>query len=1309
MSPIPSFLSGLACLLLGYLPARAQTADSFNPDPDYLVKSIAVQADGKILLGGGFHSLGGQNRDQIARLNADGSLDSGFSLYPSGDVSSLVVQTDGKVLVGGYFTTLGVQTRNRLARLNADGSLDTGFNPNANNHVISQALQADGKILIGGYFTALGGQVRNRLARLNADGSLDTGFNPNVGSVFSDVVSSLAVQADGKILVGGQFTTLGGQTRNHIARVNADGSLDTSFNPNANSFVQSLAIQADGKILVGGAFDGIGGQTRNRIARLNANGSLDTAFNPNANSAVYSLAVQADGKILIGGYFEYVGGQPCNRIARLNADGSFNTAFNPNADNYVLSLGVQADGKVLVGGGFNTLGGQTRNYLARLTNDTVATSALAVTGTSQIDWTRGGSAPELSQVTFESWTGSAWTSLGSAIRVSGGWRMTGLTLPVSGQIRARGRTSGGQYNASSGLTEQIVNYPSLPDIALDAPTGSPRTNGSGALEFDPTAVGQTRDIGVTLKNTGNSPLTGISPSISFSYLEALQFDLVGNVPSTLAAGASAAFTIRFSPTSSGSKSATLSIASNDPDENPFTLTLTGTGSSSGTAAISAGGLHSLILRTDGSVWAAGRNDSGQLGDGTTTARSSPVMVLSGIKSISAGQYHSLFLKNDGSAWAVGSNDTGQLGDGSSVNRLTPVQVLTGVQAISAGDFHSLFLKTDGTVWATGWSASGQLGDGVSGIGSFRSIPVQVLGNAQAVAAGGRHSLFLKVDGSVWATGSNSYGALGDGTTNLRNTPDQVATGMKAVAAGEFHSIFLKTDNTAWTTGRNDYGQLGDGTTVNKSTPVFAAFNIKAVEAGFYHSLFRNTDNTVWAAGSNSSGQLGDGTTTQRINSIQTLINNVHAVSGGWSHSLFLKTDGTVWATGLNVSGQLGNSTTTSLRTPAETFIVSISDIALEAPTGTPVTNGNGTLAFASTGIGQPKDLAVTLLSIGSANLNTIAASLTGPDVGMFTLVSTPPTTLAAGASAPFTIRFSPTSLGSKSATLSIVSDDPDENPFTLTLTGNGTDISLPTVISWSFASDPLVASSGAFPPQEIQVRIADASGFLSGSIQFSAPGILPPGSSTTVNISHSDRISGVPTDSVYRVFLNIPAVAEALGIWTLQGFLLGDLAGNSGFVLPSGYSPTFQVTVDPALAWQQAQFGTDAGNPSIAGPLADPDHDGIVNLLERAFNLSPLQAGATVLTLGTGITGLPLVRTTQGPGGPILTIQYIRRKASTNSGLVYTPQVSSSLDANSGWSVAAGTETVESIDTEWERVTVADTNPLAQTTRFGRVKVVASP
>ena len=246
-----------------------------------------------------------------------------------------------------------------------------GFDPNANGPVNVVVAQPDGKILLGGSFTSVLGVARNRMARLNPDGTLDTVFNPNA----NDSVYSIAVQADGKILAGGVFTSNGGQTRNRIARLDATTGLADPFDPNANFLVFSIAVQADGRVLAGGDFTTIGGQTRNHIARLNADGTLDMAFNPNANGFVSSIAVQADGKILVGGDFNganSIGGQTRNFIARLDASTGLADSFDPNANLFVRTIAIQADGKILVGGyfnGTNSIGGQTRNRIARLDVD----------------------------------------------------------------------------------------------------------------------------------------------------------------------------------------------------------------------------------------------------------------------------------------------------------------------------------------------------------------------------------------------------------------------------------------------------------------------------------------------------------------------------------------------------------------------------------------------------------------------------------------------------------------------------------------------------------------------------------------------------------------------------------------------------------------------------------------------------------------------------------------------------------------------------------------------------------------------------
>jgi alpha-tubulin suppressor-like RCC1 family protein len=211
-------------------------------------------------------------------------------------------------------------------------------------------------------------------------------------------------------------------------------------------------------------------------------------------------------------------------------------------------------------------------------------------------------------------------------------------------------------------------------------------------------------------------------------------------------------------------------------------------------AIAAGRGHSVALKDDGTVYTWGRNDYGQVGDGTTTNRFTPYQVteIGDAVAIAAGKDFTLVLKRDSTVWGWGRNDDGQLGDGTTTNHSTPAQVMggqTGVIAIYAGQYHSFARKSDGTVWGWGYNKFGQLGDGTT---TNQLTPVQLTGLADMVAfAGGiGHTLALKNDGTVWSWGLNNYGQLGDGTTTDRPTLAQVAglTGIVAVAAGGLYSV-----------------------------------------------------------------------------------------------------------------------------------------------------------------------------------------------------------------------------------------------------------------------------------------------------------------------------------------------------------------------------------------------------------------------------------------------------------------------------------------------------------------------------------------
>jgi alpha-tubulin suppressor-like RCC1 family protein len=397
----------------------------------------------------------------------------------------------------------------------------------------------------------------------------------------------------------------------------------------------------------------------------------------------------------------------------------------------------------------------------------------------------------------------------------------------------------------------------------------------------------------------------------------------------------------------------------------------------GVTAIAAGYGHSLALVADGTVWAWGFDYQGQLGDGTADSNfhavATQVVGLSGVAAIAAGggvgilgslSGHSLALKRDGTVWAWGYDNDGQLGDGivgdgagGNGNRATPVQVvgLSNMTAIAGGYSHSLALQGDapyspnnptpgqvpglpnitalaagtnhslvlaqepsgqGSVWAWGADTNGQLGDGT--VGGDRSTPTRVvnLTGAVAIAAGGSHSLALTSDGTVWAWGANSSGQLGSGTIGGdRATPQQIPrlTEVAAIAAGGGHSLALKRDGSVWAWGSDRFGQLGDGTIGGDQAvpaPVASLGRATAISAGTGHSLAVLSNGTVWAWGNDRSGQLGDGTVgDDRATPAQVVnLGGATAVAAGGSHSLALKSDGTVWAWGSDTAGQLGDGT-----------------------------------------------------------------------------------------------------------------------------------------------------------------------------------------------------------------------------------------------------------------------------------------------------------------------------------------------------------------------------------------------------------------
>ncbi|MFD2942281.1 T9SS type A sorting domain-containing protein [Flavobacterium notoginsengisoli] len=363
---------------------------NFGPHPGFNgnIYSTAVQSDGKILVGGAYNSYQGSTENYLTRLNPDGSKDSSFKIdtgFDSG-LRTIVLQKDGKILVGGAFTNYQSKSQNCLIRLNADGSKDTSFDIgsgfDAKNSVIySIAIQKDGKIIIGGNFSKYKNKDQKNLIRLNSDGSKDDSFD--IGTGPDNTVKTIAIQNDDKIVIGGNFTKYNNLVQYRLTRLNQDGSKDTTIKMLGSGFddvVNSIAITEDGKILVGGQFYKYSAKIEKGFICLNSDGTKDTTFAIGQGFGSYtfvnSIIIQNDGKIIVGGQFEYYQNLYKKDIVRLNKDGSIDNSFKiEKGINYgsngssVYCLTLQNDGKVIVAGDFSTYQETVENRLVRLNPD----------------------------------------------------------------------------------------------------------------------------------------------------------------------------------------------------------------------------------------------------------------------------------------------------------------------------------------------------------------------------------------------------------------------------------------------------------------------------------------------------------------------------------------------------------------------------------------------------------------------------------------------------------------------------------------------------------------------------------------------------------------------------------------------------------------------------------------------------------------------------------------------------------------------------------------------------------------------------
>lgn len=382
--------------------AQDGTVDtSFNNGTGFnsKVSDIALRSNGKIIVIGNFGQYNGSYIDRLVQLDTNGNIDptfiggKSFSTF-NNPANSIVVQTDGKIIIGGLFSFYDqVIPARGIIRLNLDGSRDNSFNNGGfgfgqNNEIYSIALQPNGKIVAAGTLGAYNNTPLKNIVNINSNGNINTDFN--IGTGFGGVyyyVPKIVSQSDGKIIAVGPFSTYNGTTSNHIARINTDGSIDSSFNigNGFGSSTNTVVIQPDGKIIIGTSSNSYNGNAVKGIIRLNQNGTVDTSFHSGSGFggtiySIQSIALQADGKIIVAGGFDSYNGTISKNIIRLLENGNIDTSFNVGSgfnNGTINSIKLQSDGKILLGGNFTSYNGITANRIIRLNNPSLEQYILA--------------------------------------------------------------------------------------------------------------------------------------------------------------------------------------------------------------------------------------------------------------------------------------------------------------------------------------------------------------------------------------------------------------------------------------------------------------------------------------------------------------------------------------------------------------------------------------------------------------------------------------------------------------------------------------------------------------------------------------------------------------------------------------------------------------------------------------------------------------------------------------------------------------------------------------------------------------------
>jgi uncharacterized delta-60 repeat protein len=441
------------------------------PPTNGFIRSACRLKDGRLLVGGDFGAIGGVNLNKggIAAYRGDGTLDRAFdeasSISLSASLNCIVQLSDETILLGGTTIMIdggasaGGSTR-RLVKIDPQGLIDSAFTLAPNGVVKCFATQSDGKILVGGEFSSVSGTARRCLFRINQDGTLDTSFVPGEIAGWFPSVNSISVQSDGKIIIGGRFDQVAGRGRGGIARLNENGSLDEEFKPGIGFEPLTMVLNKNGTIFVGGFnIPGSNAPFRDALLCLDESGSIVPSFAPQIDGYVDGLAVQSNGKILISGHFSAVEGVARDRLARLDSNGRIDRDFHFGgvpSENF-RSMSLDFDGSILLCSG---------STVRRLSNTDEANNQIQVNDSGLIEWIRQGSSPSIDSVRFEIWRGDAWVALQGVVPSLQGWSVDAGVLPEIGEIRASGWIGGSQGNGTRSLTSATTFYGRFDEEAL---------------------------------------------------------------------------------------------------------------------------------------------------------------------------------------------------------------------------------------------------------------------------------------------------------------------------------------------------------------------------------------------------------------------------------------------------------------------------------------------------------------------------------------------------------------------------------------------------------------------------------------------------------------------------------------------------------------------------------------------------------------------------------------------------------------------------------------------------------------------------